>query len=62
MKRLIIIMIGLVMLNLSLIWLHRIMFQSSEPFLIVFSVLIHLGIMIGIPYRKIFKDNTNEKR
>jgi hypothetical protein len=47
--------LGLVVLNLVLIWGHHILFQSPLPFLVLLSILIHVVIIIKIPYEKIFK-------
>jgi Ca2+/Na+ antiporter len=47
--------IGLVLLNLLFIWLHRIAFQSSAPFLVIVTFLIHLFVIIRLPYEKIYK-------
>jgi putative effector of murein hydrolase len=48
------ITLGLVILNLVFIWVHRIMFQSSEPFLVIITILIHFFVITKIPYKKIY--------
>jgi putative effector of murein hydrolase len=55
MRKALFITIGLVLLNLLFFELHRIAFQSSEPFLVIITFLIHLFVVIKIPYEKIYK-------
>jgi hypothetical protein len=47
--------IGLVLINLLFFELHRIAFQSSEPFLVIVTFLVHLFIIIRLPYEKFYK-------
>jgi len=47
--------IGLVLINLLFFELHRIALQSSEPFLVIVTFLIHLFVIIRLPYEKIYK-------
>ena len=46
---------GLALMNLSLLYLHRTAFQSSEPFLVIITIGIHIGILTLINYENIFK-------
>jgi hypothetical protein len=55
MRNMLLKILGLVVLNLVLIWGHHILFQSPLPFLVLLSILIHVVIIIKIPYEKIFK-------
>jgi len=47
--------LGLVVLNLVLIWGHHTLFQSPMPFLVFVSMILHSVIVIKTPYEKIFK-------
>jgi len=55
MRNILLIILGLVVLNLGLIWLHHTLFQSPMPFLTFLSMIIHLVIVIKTPYEKFFK-------
>jgi hypothetical protein len=55
MRSILLKILGLVVLNLVLIWGHHILFQSPYPFLVFLSLLIHLAVIIKIPYEKMFK-------
>jgi hypothetical protein len=46
---------GLVLLNLLFFWLHRLVFQSSEPFLVIITLLLHFIVVVKLPYEKIYK-------
>jgi hypothetical protein len=55
MRKVLLITIGLFIVNILFFWLHRVMFQSSLPFLVIITILLHLVFLIYLPYEKIYK-------
>jgi hypothetical protein len=55
MRKIILKILALVVLNLVFIWGHHILFQSPYPFLVFLSLLTHLVILITMPVEKMFK-------
>jgi len=55
MKKTILITIGLIIINLFFLWVHRLAFQSSEPFSALVTLLLHFIFVLMIPYHKIYK-------
>jgi len=52
MRNIITKILGFVLMNLVLIWFHRLFFQF-EPIFALGSLLIHILILIYFPYKKI---------
>jgi hypothetical protein len=44
--------LGFIFMNLVLVWIHRLCFQT-EPIMALGSLLIHILILIYFPYKKL---------
>ncbi len=43
------------LINLGLFFLHLTIFRGSYPFLAWFTGLVHLGVLLMLPYQKLFR-------